>query len=120
VLGPFDFTSFPARTAHHDIADLSPGGRAFLDAMSPARCPREVRAPLIALAHDRGDRVIPVGESRRLVRALGGDTRVRYTEFLMSEHLDPTKVRLPPLVLGRELITFVRFIHPLFRQAVQE
>jgi hypothetical protein len=139
-------TPYAERSAHHDIAHLSPGGRAVLplltalypataedalahlppsmlkrlDAMSPARCAREIRAPLIALAHDRDDCVIPVGESRRLVRALTGHQGVRYTEFLMFEHLDPTKVRLSPLALGRELIKFVRFIHPLFRQAVHQ
>jgi hypothetical protein len=102
------------------VSHLPPSMLKRLDAMSPERCAREIRAPLIALAHDRGDRVIPVGESRRLVRALGGHPRVRYTESLMSEHLDPTKVRLPPLALGWELIIFVRFIHPLFRQAVQQ
>jgi hypothetical protein len=52
------------------------------------------------------------------VAALAGRAGVRYTEFTMFQHLDPTKARLPPAALARELVTFVRSVYPLFRQTV--
>ena len=88
-----------------------------LEAMSPIGHLADIHAPLVILAHDRDDTVIPVGESRRLVAALSGRPGVRYTEFAMFKHLDPTKVRLPPLALARELAKFVRSVYPIFRQA---
>jgi hypothetical protein len=89
-----------------------------LDAMSPIGCVGDIRAPLLLLAHDRDDAVIPIGESRRLRTALAGRAGVRYTEFTMFKHLDPTKVRLPPVALARELGKFFRSVYPVFRQAV--
>ena len=79
---------------------------------------RSDQSSLILLAHDRDDTVIPVAESRTLVAALSGRPGVRYTEFTLFKHLDPTKVRLPPLALARELGKFVRSVYPMFRQAV--
>jgi dienelactone hydrolase len=89
-----------------------------LDAMSPMNYLADIRASLIVLAHDRDDRVIPIGESRRLRDALDGRAGVRYTEFTMFKHLDPTKVRLPLRALAREMFKFYRSVYPLFRQAV--
>jgi len=89
-----------------------------LDAMSPLRYLRDIHAPLLLLAHDRDDPVIPIEESRRLVAALAGRIGVRYTEFTMFKHLDPSKVRLPPVTLARELAKFYRSVYPVFRQAV--
>ena len=43
---------------------------------------------------------------------------VRYTEFTMFKHLDPTKVRLPLVALARELGKFYLFVYPVFRRAV--
>jgi hypothetical protein len=88
-----------------------------LDAMSPVSRLAGIQARLIVLAHDRDDAVIPIGESRRLRAALAGRDGVRYTEFTMFKHLDPTKVRLPLVALARELLTFYRSVYPLFRQA---
>jgi hypothetical protein len=90
----------------------------WLEAMSPVRYLDDIRAPLIVLAHDRDDAVIPIGESWCLVGALTGRAGVHFTEFTMFQHLDPTKVHLPPLALARELIKFLRCVFPLFRQAV--
>ena len=89
-----------------------------LDGMSPIGYLRDIHAPLILLAHDRDDPVIPIGESRLLVATLAGRAGVRYTEFRMFKHLDPSKVRLPLVVLAQELAKFFRAVYPMFRQAI--
>ena len=71
---------------------------------------------MIGLLHDRPDLVIPVGESRHLWSALGGRPGVRYTEFTMFDHMDPTKVRLPLVRLCRELGKFYLALYPVFRR----
>jgi hypothetical protein len=88
-----------------------------LDALSPIASLKEVHAPLIVLLHDRGDQVIPVGESRRLCAALTGRAGVQYTE-MQFQHLDPVKGKLPLVTLTRELGKFFRAVYPLFQQAV--
>jgi dienelactone hydrolase len=89
-----------------------------LRAMSPLRSVGDIRAPLIVLLHDRDDDVIPVGESRRLRDELTGRGGLRYTEFTVFKHLDPTKSKPSPLALTRELVRFAVAIYPLFRSAV--
>jgi hypothetical protein len=91
--------------------------RARLTALSPERYLTGIRAPVIALAHDRDDRVVPVGESRRLLAATAGRAGVHYTEFRMFAHMDPTKVRLSPLRLLWELGKFYGWLYPIFRRA---
>jgi hypothetical protein len=88
-----------------------------LAAMSPVTYLKDICAPLIVLLHDRGDQVIPVGESRRLVAALAGHPGVQYTE-MEFQHLDPVKGKLPLFRLVRELGKFFRAMYPLFRQTV--
>ncbi len=88
-----------------------------LVALSPLHYLKDLHIPLIVLLHDRGDQVIPVGESRRLVSALAGHAGVQYTEMLF-QHLDPVKGKLPLFRLVRELGKFFRAVYPLFRQAV--
>lgn len=88
-----------------------------LVALSPLNYLADIHAPLVTLLHDRGDQVIPVGESRRLVSAFNGRAGVQYTEMQFS-HLDPVKGRLPLHRLLRELGKFFRAVYPLFRQAV--
>jgi hypothetical protein len=101
------------------LSQLPVAMQARLDAMSPMTRVGGIEAPLLVLAHDRDDAVIPIGESQRLVAALAGRSGVRYTEFTMFKHLDPTKVKLPPVALARELVKFVVSVYPLFRQAVE-
>ena len=129
------------RGEFRDIPDLSPHARAIhplltaldvveadaalnrlpnplkhrLDAMSPVNVLADIQAPLVILAHDRDDEVVPIGESRRLRAALEGRPGVLYTEFTMFRHLDPAKVSLPKLALARELVSFLRTVYPLFR-----
>ena len=88
-----------------------------LTALSPMNYLKELHAPLIVLLHDRGDPVVPVGESRRLCAALAGHAGVQYTEMLF-QHLDPVKGKLPLFRLVRELGKFFLAVYPLFRQAV--
>jgi hypothetical protein len=97
---------------------LPPRLRERLDAMSPLKHIADITAPLIVLGHDHDDLVIPVGESRRLAAALSARTGARYTEYAMFQHADPTKRKLSPLRLVRELRRFYLSLYPMFRQAV--
>jgi hypothetical protein len=92
--------------------------RERLDAMSPLHYVDEIKAPLIIVGHDRDDLVIPVGESRRLARALSGRAGANYTEYAMFQHADPTKRKLSPPRLVRQLRRFYLSLYPMFRQAV--
>lgn len=93
--------------------------RARLDALSPVGYLKDIRAPLITIAHDHDDAVIPVDESRRMRSALAGRAGVHYTELGVFQHMDPTKKRVSPLVMVRELAKFYLLAYPLFRQAVR-
>ncbi len=88
-----------------------------LTAMSPVQYLHNIHAPLLVLLHDRDDQVIPVSESRRLRDALFGRAGVRYTEFTVFKHLDPTKGRPAPFALARQFARFALAIYPLFRRA---
>lgn len=98
-----------AQTALNRIPDTL---RDRLLAMSPTSYLNDIRAPLIVLLHDRGDTVVPVGESRRLREMLSGRAGIHYTE-LQSQHLNPA--RLPVFRLARELTRFLFALYPLFR-----
>ncbi len=89
-----------------------------LCAMSPITYVNAIRAPLIVLLHDRDDPVIPVSESHCLRQALSSHRGLRYTEFTVFKHLDPTKSNPKPLALARELVRFARAIYPLFEQGL--
>lgn len=103
-----------AETALHRLPATM---QARLAALSPLNYLKDIHAPLIILLHDRGDQVIPIGESRCLLPALAGHAGVRYTEMQFS-HLDPVKGKLPFLRLIRELGKFFLAVYPLFRQAL--
>lgn len=98
------------------LQGLPPLMQEHLAALSPMNYLNAIHAPLIVLLHDRGDQVIPVGESRRLCSALAGHAGVRYTE-MGFQHLDPVKGKLPLLRLIAELGRFFLAVYPLFRQA---
>ncbi len=82
-----------------------------LSGMSPINYINDIHAPLIILIHDRGDSVVPVGESRRLCARFEARAGVHYTE-LQFQHLDPA--RLPLYRLIREMVKFYSAIYPLF------
>ncbi len=103
-----------AETALHRLPPIM---QERLAALSPMNYLKDIHAPLIVLLHDRGDQVIPVGETRRLRSALTGHAGVHYTEMLF-QHLDPVKGKLPLFRLARELGKFFLAVYPLFRQAV--
>src|SRR5436309_10273125 len=103
-----------AETALHRLPPIM---QERLAALSPLNYLKDLHAPLIVLLHDRGDQVVPVGESRRLRSALDGHAGVHYTEMLFHP-LDPVKGKLPLLRLVRELAKFFLAVYPLFRQAV--
>jgi hypothetical protein len=103
-----------AETALHNLPPIM---QERLAALSPMNYLKDIHAPLIVLLHDRGDQVIPVGESRCLLSALAGHAGVHYTEMQFS-HLDPSKGKLPFFRLVRELGKFFVAMYPLFRRAV--
>ena len=86
-----------------------------LTALSPLNYLKDFHTPLIVLLHDRGDPVIPVGETRRLNAALAGHAGVNYTE-MQFQHLDPAKGKLPFFRLIREFSKFFRAMYSLFWQ----
>jgi hypothetical protein len=92
--------------------------KARLSAMSPMNYLDDIHAPLVILLHDRGDQVIPVGESQRLVDALNEHSGIQYTEMQFS-HLDPVKGKLPFFRLLREFGKFFHALYPLFWQTVE-
>ncbi len=92
---------------------LPPAMRERLASLSPLVHLPGIRAPLILLLHDRGDNVVPVGESRRLVSAFSGRAGVHYTE-MEFQHLDPVRGNLPLLKLLRELGKFFFAVFPCF------
>jgi hypothetical protein len=96
---------------------LPPAMQERLAALSPLHYLPNIHAPLIVLLHDRGDQVIPIGESRHLHSALAGHAGVHYTEMLF-QHLDPVKGKLPWFRLVQQLGKFFLAVYPLFRQAV--
>lgn len=125
------------------VGELSPAGRAILPlltalapdeaasalrqlpailavrlaAISPTTYLGDLGAPLVVLLHDREDPVIPVSQSRQLRAALTKRSQVRYTEFTVFRHLDPTRGNPRPLALARELIRFARAVYPVFQLA---
>ncbi len=110
-------TARDADDAETALYCLPPIMQERLAALSPLNYLKNLHAPLIVLLHDRGDQVIPVGESRRLRSALGGHAGVHYTEMLF-QHLDPVKGKLPLFRLVQQLGKFFLAVYPLFRQAV--
>jgi dipeptidyl aminopeptidase/acylaminoacyl peptidase len=107
----------PADDVEAALQRLPAPMRERLDAMSPLRYVADIHARLVVLLHDRDDAVIPVSESRCLLAALAGRAGVRYTEFTVFRHLDPTKGKPSPLALAGELVKFGRAMYPLFRCA---
>jgi dipeptidyl aminopeptidase/acylaminoacyl peptidase len=110
-------TALDREEAETALQSLPASMQARLTALSPLNYLRDIRAPLIVLLHDRGDQVVPVGESRRLVAALNGRAGVHYTE-MGFQHLDPVKAKLSLPGLVRELSRMFSAVYPLFRQSV--
>ncbi len=88
-----------------------------LTGMSPIHYLKDLRAPLISLLHDRGDQVIPIDETRRLLAVFAGRAGVHFTE-MNFQHLDPAKGKLSPVALVREFGKFFIAVCPMFEKAV--
>ncbi len=88
-----------------------------LTVMSPIHYLKDLHTPLISLLHDRGDQVIPIDETRRLLAAFAGRAGVHFTE-MNFQHLDPAKGKLSPLALAREFGKFFIAVCPMFEKAV--
>ncbi|HEV2127448.1 MAG TPA: hypothetical protein VGR22_02390 [Thermomicrobiales bacterium] len=86
-----------------------------LDALSPMAYLPNLRSPIIVLMHAHDDSVIPRTESLQLRDALADRPGLRYTEFIMFKHLDPSKVQMRILPLLRELGRFYLALYPMFR-----
>jgi dienelactone hydrolase len=109
----------PYESTEAALAALPAGLREQLRLISPIETIDELRAPLVSIGHDRYDLVVPVEESRRLRARLAGRPGVRYTEFGLFAHADPTARSLPLRRLVRELVRFTGFVHPLVRAGAQ-
>ncbi len=110
-------TALGADEVETSLHRLPPAMQERLTALSPLSYLRDMHAPLIVFGHDRDDLVIPVSESRRLWSALSGRAGVRYTEFALFQHMDPTKRKLPLFRLVQQFGKFYLFLYRFFRQA---
>ncbi len=102
--------------AQEALQSLPPGLQERLKRMSPLEYVERLRTPLLALLHDKGDQVIPVGESRQLVAALAGYPGLAYTE-MEFQHLDPVKGKLPFFKLMGEFGKFIQAVYPVMRES---
>ena len=116
-----------AQTIYHA---LPPGFRAEMDRISPIASLENVRANL-AIMHDRNDRLIPVGESRRLHRAASRlphpaasprlhrpaspRPNLRYTEFDSFDHVRPAAGNLWNTAI--QGIKLYRHVYNIIKQA---
>jgi hypothetical protein len=105
-------TNPDADEAKNIIDQLQSDFKDRLSAMSPINYLKDIQSPLIILLHDRGDSVIPVGESRRLRAMFHSRAGFHYKE-LQFQHLNPAK--LPVFRLARELVKFYAALYRLFR-----
>ena len=71
-----------------------------LEAISPKTNINSLEAPTLIM-HDRYDQAVPVSESRKMASSLKSG-RIRYTEFLIFEHVDPDR-DLPSFTVLKEL-----------------
>jgi dienelactone hydrolase len=111
-------TTLDADEAERALHRLPAAMQERLTALSPMSYLGDLQTPLIVFGHDRDDLVIPVAESRRLWSALSGRAGVRYTEFTMFQHVDPTKGKLSLFGFVQQLGKFFLYVYPMFRQAV--
>ena len=111
------FSATDAGEADTALHCLPPTLQEQLTVMSPIHYLKDIHAPLISLLHDRGDQVIPIDETRRLLAAFAGRAGVHFTE-MNFQHLDPAKGKLSPVALAREFGKFFIAMCPMFEKAV--
>ena len=69
----------------------------------------------VMIMHDRNDRLVPSGESRRLERALRDRGDVRYTEVLAFDHVRPSGGGVWDL--AKEGLKLYRHMYGIIREA---
>ena len=95
-----------AAEARRLIDTLPESSLATLRRISPSESIEGLKARVLIM-HDRGDKLVPFDESRRLADALAERGDFHHTEFSLFQHVDPTKPVAPP--------EFAREISKLYR-----
>jgi len=93
------------------LDELPPVLQERLAELSPSRYVHRLQTPLFVM-HDRADQYVPYVESRRLVEHLPPDTLVRYSEFVMFEHVNPVK-SLDPVTFAGEISALYRHLYDM-------
>ena len=76
------------RKAEELVSSLPSGFSEGMLRISPSAHVGGLQARLLVM-HDEDDQLVPAAESRRLVKAVPGDVRVRHTELLAFDHIAP-------------------------------
>ena len=98
-----------ADEARRLIDTLPESSLATLRKISPSESIEGLKARVLIM-HDRGDKLVPSEESRRLADALAERGDFRHTEFSLFQHVDPTK-SVGPLEFAREIGKLYRHMY---------
>ena len=98
------------------LESLPPDFHQKMVAISPSAHISDLHARLMIM-HDDGDFLIPVGESRRLAKALEGRKDFRYTETRLFDHVRPGE-GVGPWLLLTEGVKLFRHMYGIIRVAV--
>ena len=101
------------------IGQLSPETVEFLRIISPSTNIDKLKARVLIM-HDRGDRLVPSEESRRLAEALGENSDTYHTEFSFFQkeiqvHADESK-GIGPIGYTREAFKFFMHMYNVMRE----
>lgn len=97
------------------VGDLPDGLLDRVERVSPKNYVDDVGAPVL-LMHDRADDLIPPEESRKLNAALVNVVDVKYTEFSLFSHVDPSR-SLGAIDQARELNKLLWHVYAILRRA---
>ncbi|MBI2872028.1 MAG: dienelactone hydrolase family protein [Chloroflexi bacterium] len=86
-----------------------------MEALSPGNYVDGLRAEVLIM-HDAQDSLVPSDESHRLAQALSGRVEVRFTEFSLFKHMDPTR-RVGFFTLVNETWKLFRHMQRIMLQA---
>lgn len=96
------------------LVDLPQAAHDLFRAASPSQYLQNVQARVL-LMHDRADNLVPSWESRLVYEALKAKGNVRYTEFSLFQHMDPTR-RLGWWETAGEVWKLFRHMYAIMRQ----
>jgi hypothetical protein len=97
------------------LVDLPLVAHELFRAASPSQYLDGVHAEVL-LMHDRADNLVPAWESRLVYEALAPRGNVRYTEFSLFQHMDPTR-KLGWWETAGEVWKLFRHLYAIMRQA---